>query len=169
MLYCTTNCLRISKELQIKDLYEEHDSAVGRLRGIDQMVLTVSRWFFWLCRHQTVKQYLKGYAACHQAMSNNQKSYGLLQPWEVLSERWQRINIDFITKLPVSDVNDTIITFVDDQTTRATWMATTEKDLIGQNFAEIFINMYFPLHGIPELIVSDRGIRFTSDFWQHMN
>jgi hypothetical protein len=69
----------------------------------------------------------------------------------------------------VSDGNDTISTFVDALTKRAAWMATTEKDLMAQCFAEIFIDVYFQLHGIPESIISDRDVRFTYDFWQHLN
>jgi hypothetical protein len=82
-----------------------------------------------------------GCAACHWAKSTNQKPCGLQQPLEVLSEPWQRINIDYITKLPVSDGNNTITIIVDTLTKRAIWMATTEKDLTVQHLTEIFIHV----------------------------
>lgn len=45
--------------------------------------------FGWGGNYQTVKQYVKGYAACHRAKSTNQKPYDLLQPLEVPNEQWQ--------------------------------------------------------------------------------
>jgi hypothetical protein len=169
ILHRATDRLCIPRELQNKVLHEAHDSMVGGHFGIDRTASAVGRRFFWPRQYQTVKQYVKGCAACARAKSTNQKPYGLLQPLDVPSARWQRINIDFITKLPTSNGNDTIITIVDGLTKRAIWTATTEKDLTAQRFAEIFIDVYFRLHGIPESIVSDRDVRFTSDFWQHLN
>ena len=40
--------------------------------------------------------------------------------------------------------------------------------MTAERFAEIFINSYFRLYGVPEAIVSDRDPRFTGDFWQHL-
>ena len=47
-------------------------------------------------------------------------------------------------------------------------MATCEKNLTAERFAEIFINSFFKLHGLPDAIVSDRDPRFTGGFWQHL-
>jgi hypothetical protein len=60
------------------------------------------------------------------AKSTNRKPYDLLQPLEVPSERWQRVNVDFITMLTASEGKDTIITFVVALTKQAIWTATTE-------------------------------------------
>jgi hypothetical protein len=85
--------------------------------------------------------------------------------------------VDFITKLPETTAsgegspyggNDTIITFIDALAKRAHWVATKEKALTAERFAEIFVESYFRLHGLPEAIVSDRDPRFTGGFWQHL-
>ena len=47
-------------------------------------------------------------------------------------------------------------------------MATCEKSLTAERFAEIFINSFFKLHGIPDAIVSDQDPGFTGGFWQHL-
>jgi len=119
--------------------------------------------------YQEVKQYIRGCATCHRSKPFNQCPYGLLQPLEIPAERWKRINIDFIVKLPSSSSgNDTIITFIDGLTKRAHWIATAEKTLTAERFAEIFIDFYFRLHGLPTDIVSDGDVRFTSEWWQHL-
>jgi hypothetical protein len=69
ILHRATDRLCIPKELQIKVLHEAHDSAVGGHFGIDRTASTVSRRFFWPRQYQTVRQYVKGCAACHRAKS----------------------------------------------------------------------------------------------------
>jgi len=43
-----------------------------------------------------------------------------------------------------------------------------EKSLSAERFAEIFVDFYFRLHGLPTDIVSDQDVRFTSDRWRHL-
>jgi hypothetical protein len=64
--------------------------------------------------------------------------------------------------------NDTIITFIDGFTKRTHWVATMEKMLTAKEFAQLFVEHYFRLHGMPDDIVSDRDARFTSEFWEHL-
>ena len=37
-----------------------------------------------------------------------------------------------------------------------------------QGLATLFIDNIFRLHGLPESIVSDRGLQFTADFWRYL-
>ena len=99
-----------------------------------------------------------------------------MQPLEIPQRRCERINVDFITKLPGTTLgelsarggSDAIVTFIDALTKRAHWVATCEKSLTAERFAEIFLDSYFRLHGLPDSIVSDRDPRFTGDVWQHL-
>ena len=45
-------------------------------------------------------------------------------------------------------------------------MAANQKGLTAERFAAILIETYFRLHGLPDVIVSDRDPRFTG--WQHL-
>ena len=36
------------------------------------------------------------------------------------------------------------------------------------NIAEIFMKEIFRLHGIPKMVISDRGVKFTSTFWKEL-
>jgi hypothetical protein len=150
-------------------LQEAHDSKPGGHFGAQRTEALIARDVYCKGMSQDIKRYVRGCAACHRAKPTNQKPYGLLQPLEVPDRRWERINVDFITKLPkTSNGNDTIITFIDTLTKRAHWVATSEKELTAEKFAEIFIDFYFRLHGMPSAIVWDRDARFTSRFWQHL-
>jgi hypothetical protein len=86
-----------------------------------------------------VHRYVQGCEACQRAKPPNHKPYGLLQPLDIPEERWKRINIDFLTKLPTTENGtDTIITFVDGLTKRAHWVATVEETLTAKMFADLF-------------------------------
>jgi hypothetical protein len=172
-----TGKLGIPTVLRQEVLQEAHDSAIGGHFGALRTTALVQKEFYWKGLVQDVKRYVRGCAVCHRAKPSNEKPYGLLQPLEIPRRRWERINVDFITKLPETTAsgegspyggNDTIITFIDALTKRAHWVATKEKALTAERFAEIFVESYFRLHGLPEAIVSDRDPRFTGGFWQHL-
>jgi len=48
---------------------------------------------------------------------------------------------------------------------RVRWKATGENDLTAEVFAREFIDMWVRNTGIPDDIISDRDMRFMSDFW----
>jgi transposase InsO family protein len=48
------------------------------------------------------------------------------------------------------------------------WNAAREKYLTEAAFAREFIDMWVQNRGIPDDIISDRDIRFMSDFWRSL-
>ena len=173
---CAIGKLGIPTALRPEILQEAHDSPIGGHFGAQRTTALVQREFYWKGLAQDVKCYVRGCAACHHAKPLNEKPYGLLQPLEIPRRRWQHINVDFITKLPLTvpgellthGGNDTVITFINVLTMRAHWVAANENGLTAERFATIFFEGYFRLHGLPNVIVSDRDPRFTGGFWQHL-
>ena len=154
-------------DVKSRILAEAHDSTVGGHFGTQRTYSTIVKRFFWPRMFQEVKRYVKGCGTCARTKPSNQKPYGLLQPLDIPDERWRRINIDFITKLLTTRTDqDTIITIIDALTKRAHWIATKESELTAAKFAEIFRDQYIRLHGLPDVIVSDWDVRFTSAFWK---
>jgi hypothetical protein len=148
-------------------LREAHDSAAGGHFGTLRTHAAVARRFFWPRQFKEIKRYVRGCGVCARTKPSNEKPFGLLQLLDIPEERWRRINIDFITKLPTTARgNDTIITIIDALTKRAHWIAAKEAELTAGKFAEIFRDEYVRLHGLPDVIVADRDVRFTSEFWR---
>jgi hypothetical protein len=155
--------LGVPKELQQCVIQEAHDLGIGGNFRAQRTTLLGAREFYWKEQAQDVKRYVRGYSAYYRAKSANEKPYGLLQSPHISSLQWERINMDFITKLPatVDDGsgragNDTIITFIDSLTKQAHWVAAQKASLTGERFPKIFMDRYFCLHGLPAAIVSDR-------------
>jgi len=161
-------CIPSNIELRNSILYEAHDSLSGGHFGARRTASAIAQRFYWPRLFQETKKYVHGCATCHRTKSSNQVPYGLLQPLDIPENRWERINIDFITKLPTTESgNDTIVTFIDGLTKRAHWVATREA-MSAAEFAQLFLEYYVRLHGLPNIIVSDRDVRFTSDFWKKL-
>jgi len=80
--------------------------------------------------------------------------------------KWERIAMDFITKLPrTSSSHDTIWVIVDRLTKSAHFLAIKETDKF-DTLAKLYIKEIVSKHGVPVSIISDRDSRFTSGFWR---
>ncbi|GJR42417.1 putative reverse transcriptase domain-containing protein [Tanacetum coccineum] len=97
-----------------------------------------------------------------------QKPYGLLIQPEIPTEKWERITMDFVTKLPkTSSGHDIIWVIVDRLTKSAHFIPTRETDSM-ETLTRLYIKEIVSRHGVPISIISDRDSHFTSRFWQSM-
>ncbi|GJT62197.1 putative reverse transcriptase domain-containing protein [Tanacetum coccineum] len=80
--------------------------------------------------------------------------------------KWDKITMDFITKMPRSkNGHDTIWVIVDRLTKSAHFLAIRE-DYNTERLARIYIDEIVARHGVPVSIISDRDGRFISRCWQ---
>lgn len=73
--------------------------------------------------------------------------------------------MDFVTGLPCSEGNTTVLTVVDRFSKMAHFIA-LPKLPSAKETAEVMMNQVFRIHGFPRDIVSDRGPQFVSRFWK---
>jgi hypothetical protein len=79
---------------------------------------------------------------------------------------WHTVTFDFIVKLPkTSRGNDRICVFVD-KLTKMVHSVACKEALSAKEFAELYVDYMFRLHGLSRVFITDRDIRFTSAFWQ---
>nr|GEW65302.1 reverse transcriptase domain-containing protein [Tanacetum cinerariifolium] len=82
--------------------------------------------------------------------------------------KWERITMDFITKLPkTSNGHDTIWVIVDRLTKSAHFIPTRGTDSM-ETLTRLYIKEIVSRHGVPISIISDRDNYFTSRFWQSL-
>nr|GEZ88364.1 putative reverse transcriptase domain-containing protein [Tanacetum cinerariifolium] len=88
---------------------------------------------------------------------------------EILEWKWEKITMDFITKLPkTTNGYDTIWVIVDRLTKSAHFLPTRENDPI-EKLMKLYMKEVVTRHGVPVFIISDRNGRFTSLFWQALH
>jgi transposase InsO family protein len=162
--------LCIPANLRSDVIREAHDAILGGGHaGIEKTVAAVTSRYHWPRMTDTITDWIRGCDVCHRIKHKNAKPYGLLQALPTPLHRAERVNIDFITKLPTSESGyDAVATVIDPLTKRARWIPVTEAKLTAEKFATTFIDGYVRSRGLPVSIVSDRDARFTSNFWQSL-
>nr|GEU70153.1 reverse transcriptase domain-containing protein [Tanacetum cinerariifolium] len=97
-----------------------------------------------------------------------QKPSGLLVQPEIPMWKWERITMDFITKLPKTlNEHDTIWVIVDRLIKSAHFILTQAIDSM-ETCTRLYIKEIVSRHGVPISIISDRDSHFTSRFWQSL-
>jgi len=81
---------------------------------------------------------------------------------------WMHISADFITKLPLAQGYDSILVVVDHFTKMAYFVPTMEK-ITAEGLARLFRDNVWRLHGLPESIISDRGLQFAAGLMRELN
>ena len=76
--------------------------------------------------------------------------------------------MDFITGLPATAAgHDAVLVFCDRLSKMVHFAAcTTETD--APQSARLFRDRVFAVHGMPDAIISDRDLRYTSAFWKEL-
>lgn len=160
-------CVPDIPDLKKMILEECHDSISAGHFGIAKTFELVSRTFYWPSMRKYVKDYVTGCDTCQRNKNNPHKPYGLLQPLPVPAHPWRSISVDFTTQLPASGQYTAICVFVDRFTKMAHFAPTTnEVDAVGT--VQLFLERVFASHGLPDDIVSDRGVTFIAQFTQEV-
>ncbi|GJX42078.1 RNA-directed DNA polymerase, eukaryota, reverse transcriptase zinc-binding domain protein [Tanacetum coccineum] len=92
----------------------------------------------------------------------------LLQKPEILEWKWERIAIDFVTKLPRTSSGHEAIWVIMDQLTKFAHFLPMREDYKMDMLARLYLNEIVATHGVPISIIHDRDSHFTSRFWQTM-
>ncbi|GJT61707.1 putative reverse transcriptase domain-containing protein [Tanacetum coccineum] len=98
--------------------------------------------------------------------AEHQRPLGLLVQPSIPEWKWDKITIDFITKLPKSSHGfDTIWVIIGRLTKFARFLPIRENDPLDK-LARLYLNRIVVRHGIPASIICDHDGRFTSNFWK---
>ncbi|GJU38797.1 putative reverse transcriptase domain-containing protein [Tanacetum coccineum] len=115
-----------------------------------------------------IAEYVGKCLTCSRVKAECQKPSGLLVQPEIPMWKWERITMDFITKLPkTSNGHDTIWVIVDRLTILPHFIPTRETDSM-ETLTRLYIKEIVSRHGVPISIISDRDSHFTSRFWQSL-
>ena len=99
--------------------------------------------------------------------SDHRKQAGLLLPIPIPTRKWEQITTDLVTDLPPFNGYTAIAVFVD-RLSKMVHFAPCTKEVDAQQYAQLFLDHVFRLHGLPKVIISDRDSQFTSRFWKYL-
>ncbi|GJR83421.1 reverse transcriptase domain-containing protein [Tanacetum coccineum] len=95
-------------------MHESHKSKYSIHPGSDKMYQDLKKLYWWPNMKAIIAEYVGKCLTCSRVKAECQKPSGLLVQPEIPMWKWERITMDFITKLPkTSNGHDTIWVIVD--------------------------------------------------------
>ncbi|GJV14155.1 putative reverse transcriptase domain-containing protein [Tanacetum coccineum] len=153
-------------DVRITIMDEAHKSKYFVHPGADKMYYDLRDMYWCPGMKRDIAKYVSKCLACSKVKAKHQRPSGLLQQPKIPEWKWDKITMDFITKLPRSkNRHDTIWVIVDRLTKSANFLAIRE-DYSTERLARIYIDEIVARHGVPVSIISDRDGLFTSRCWQ---
>ena len=162
---CPPDRLFVSLDVRSPVLQWGHTSKVACHAGFHRTLALIRQRFWWPTMSADTKEYVSACSVCARSKASHQAPAGLLRPLPIPHRPWSHIAVDFVTGLPPSDGNDTILTIVD-RFSKAVHFVPLPKLPSALETATLLTQHVFRLHGITQDIVSDRGPQFSSQVWK---
>jgi len=145
-----------------------YDTPVGGHGGRWKMAELIVRNYWWPEVTKEVGRYVDGCDACQRYKNQSEVPAGKLMPNAIPEKPWSHISADFITKLPLAQGYDAILVVCNHFSKIVHFIATTEKTS-AEGLAKLFRDHIWKLHGLPESIISDRGVQFAVGMMKELN
>ncbi|GJZ39453.1 putative reverse transcriptase domain-containing protein [Tanacetum coccineum] len=111
---------------------EAHTSRYSVHPGADKMYYDLRDLYWWPGMKRDIAEYVSRCLTCSKIKAEHQKPSGFLQQPEIPEWKWEKITMDFVTKLPKSSSgHDTIWVVVDRLTKSAHFLPIREDYKIG--------------------------------------
>ncbi|WVZ81007.1 hypothetical protein U9M48_028434, partial [Paspalum notatum var. saurae] len=162
---CVPNVDSIKKLI----LSEARDTAYSIHPCSTKMYYDLKERFWWYGMKRAMAEYVAICDTCQRVKAEHQRPAGLLQPLKVPEWKWEEITMDFIVGLPRTQKGYNSIWVVVDRLTKVAHFIPINTTYSVAKLAELYISRIVCLHGVPKRIISDRGLQFTSRFWEQLH
>nr|GEW60878.1 reverse transcriptase domain-containing protein [Tanacetum cinerariifolium] len=153
-------------DLRALMMHESHKSKYYVYSGFDKMYQDMKKLYWWPNMKANIATYVSKCLTCLRVKAGQQKSPGLLVQPEIPQWNWDKITLDFVTKLSrTQSGNNTIWVIVDRLVKSAHFLPMRENDPIDK-LTTWYLKEVVTKHEIPVSIICDRDPRFTSNFWR---
>ncbi|GJX05761.1 putative reverse transcriptase domain-containing protein [Tanacetum coccineum] len=133
------------------------------------MYQDLKQLYWWPNMKANIASYVSKCLTCAKVKAEHQKPSGLLVQPEIPEWKWEKITMDFVTKLPkTTNSYDTIWVIIDRLTKFAHFLPMRENDPM-EKLMKLYMKEVVTRHGVPVSISSDRDGRFTSLLWQALH
>ena len=109
-----------------------------------------------------VSEFVTKCLVCQKVKAEHQVPSGLLQPIRIPEWKWDRITMDFVVRLPLTEMKHDSVWVVVDRLSKSAHFLLVRIDYSLDKLVELYIKDIVRLHGIPISIISYRDPRFTS-------
>ena len=151
-------------KLRSKIISECHETPLMGHFGIKKTADRVKEHFRWVGMRKEVEEFVKTCDLCQRAgdkLSDTVNIHTIIarHPWEI-------VTIDFMCGFaPAKQTKHTSIVVITDKFTRQIHLRSCTLNPSASETVQLFLEMVVARHGLPRLIISDRGSQFESLLW----
>ncbi|GJS49873.1 reverse transcriptase domain-containing protein [Tanacetum coccineum] len=150
-------------------MHESHKSKYSIYPGFNKMYHDMKMLYWWPNMKADIATYVSKCLTCAKVKAKHQRPSGLLVQPDIPKWKWEKITMDFITKLPKTAAGfDSIWVIVDRLTKSAHFLPMRETDST-KKLMRLYMKEIVARHGIPVSIISDYDSHFTSRVWQSLH
>ncbi|KAL3380163.1 hypothetical protein AABB24_000674 [Solanum stoloniferum] len=157
-------CVPRVDELQKRIIEKAHSSKYSIHPSSTKMYRDLREVYWW----NSMKKGIVGFVAkcpnCQQVKVEHQRPDGMDQNIEIPKWKWEMINMDFITGLLRSRRQHDSIWVIINRMIKSAHILSIKTTHSAEDYAKLYIQEVVRLHGVPVLIISDRGAQFTAQF-----
>ncbi|GJV42735.1 putative reverse transcriptase domain-containing protein [Tanacetum coccineum] len=136
-------------DLRTLIMHESHKSKYSIHPGSDKMYQDLKHLYWWPNMKADTATYISKCLTCSKVKAEHQKPSGLLVKPEVPEWKWEKITMDFVTKLPkTTNGYDTIWVIVDRLTKSAHFLPMRETDPM-EKLMKLYMKEVVTRHGVP--------------------
>ncbi|SJK99609.1 uncharacterized protein ARMOST_02917 [Armillaria ostoyae] len=146
---------------------QSHDHITAGHPGVAKTRELVQREYWWPKIQKDIEAYVKGCETCQRTKSNTQAKSAPLHPNAIPTEPWTHISVDMVTGLPDSNGHDALLVVVD-RFSKAIILVPCNVKLSAEGWARILPDHVYARHGMPQVVISDRGPQFVSAFMKEL-
>ncbi|GJR97771.1 putative reverse transcriptase domain-containing protein [Tanacetum coccineum] len=147
-------------------MHESHKSKYSIHPGSDKMYQDLKLLYWWPNMKADIATYVSKCLTCAKIKAEHQKLSRLLQQPEIPVWKWKRITMDFMSGLPRTPSGYDMIWVIVDLLTKSAHFLPMKKMDSMEKLTRLYLKEIVYRHGVPVLIISDRDIHFTSNFWR---
>ena len=155
-------------DLRREIIYLYHNTLVRGHKERQKMAELVTRNYQWPGVMREVKRYIDRCDTCQWYKNRSEALAGKLMPNAIPEKPQSYILADFITKLLLAQGYDIILVVCDRFSKMAYFIVTIEK-MSAEGLARLFRDHIWKLYGLPESIISDRGVQFAVEIIKELN
>ncbi|GJZ59458.1 putative reverse transcriptase domain-containing protein [Tanacetum coccineum] len=132
------------------------------------MYQDLKKLYWWLNMKAEIATYVSKCLTCAKVKAEHQKPSGLLQQPEIPEWKWEKITMDFVSRLPRTSSGYNSIWVIVDRLTKSAHFLPMKKTGIIEKLAQLYLKEIVCKHGVPTSIISYRDSLFTSRFWKSL-
>jgi hypothetical protein len=141
---------------------EVHDSEfTGAHLGVKKSMKKLQQRFWWPTYRRDLEYWIRSCEMCGSRKPHHIQNTGELMSIPVVGQPWDMVGVDILSLPTTKNGNKYVIVFMDYLTK---WPeAVPMKNISARDVAQVFISEVLCRHGVPKMLLSDRGGNFLSD------